>query len=368
MSEEFLRASISDGSGRAARLLTATPELARSSFASAVVLGDVDFVQGELTRDPGLATRIDPHSGWTPLHAVSASRWHQFEPSRTAGLATVARMLIDAGADPVGTTKGRPGWSPLRCAIASSNSGPTNHRIVELLLEHGAVPNDHDLYLAGFAHDRLELLPLLLAHVRSARDIAEQALAAPLSNDDVDTARLLLEAGADPNRYRNDEGESVPIMRTAIRSACSAAFVELLHDHGAAGELDDVDAFLAACLRGDRDEALRLVDVVSRLVDDDRAVLVRAAETGNTPAVALMLDLGFPIDARGSHGATALHAASYAGKLDTARLLLDRGADVEARDATWDSTPIVWAELGRDEQRGGDPNDWDELVRLLADR
>ena len=69
-----------------------------------------------------------------------------------------------------------------------------------MLLDRGAVPDDHDLYLAGFAHDRRELLPLLLKHVPGLHAIARQALAAPISNNDGESTRTLLEAGADPRR------------------------------------------------------------------------------------------------------------------------------------------------------------------------
>ena len=48
--EAFCEASIRDGTGRAARMLTATPELARYSFATAVILGDVGRVRTELGR------------------------------------------------------------------------------------------------------------------------------------------------------------------------------------------------------------------------------------------------------------------------------------------------------------------------------
>ena len=55
-------------------------------------------------------------------------------------------MLLDAGADPNGRTGeagGHGGWTPLRCAVA----GAANPLITRLLLERGAVPGDHDLYL-----------------------------------------------------------------------------------------------------------------------------------------------------------------------------------------------------------------------------
>jgi hypothetical protein len=47
---------------------------------------------------------------------------------------------------------------PLRCAVA----GAANPLITRLLLERGAVPGDHDLYLAGSADDNHECLRLLL--------------------------------------------------------------------------------------------------------------------------------------------------------------------------------------------------------------
>ena len=56
--EAFCEASIGDGAGRAARMLAATPELARYSFATAVILDDAGRVRTELGRDPGLRTRV----------------------------------------------------------------------------------------------------------------------------------------------------------------------------------------------------------------------------------------------------------------------------------------------------------------------
>ena len=199
--EVFCEASIGDGTGRAARMLAARPELAGYNLATAVILGDAARVRAELARDPGLATRVDARSGWTPLHAACASRWHAFDPARAGGLLAVARLLLDAGADPGGRAPGRPGrgggWTPLRCAVA----GAANPQIVGLLLERGAVPDDHDLYLAGFGGDDHQSLRLLLRHAVDVAGLAEQALAAPVSLGDTEGVRLLLGAGADPRRY-----------------------------------------------------------------------------------------------------------------------------------------------------------------------
>ena len=137
--DAFCEASIRDTTGRAIRMLAATPELAGYNFATAVILGDADRVHAEIARDPGLATRVDARTGWTALHAACASNWHRLDPARAGGLLAVVRIILDAGADPNGRSGGpRGGWTPLRCAVAGSANPP----VVALLLERGAIPDD----------------------------------------------------------------------------------------------------------------------------------------------------------------------------------------------------------------------------------
>jgi ankyrin repeat protein len=405
----FCEASIRDWHGRAARMLAANPEIAGYGFMTAVVLGDAGRVRAAIARDPAVATRPDPGTGWTPLHVACASRWHRLDPARAPGLAEVARLLLDAGADPVARTGGpRAGWTPLRCAVA----GAANPDIAALLLERGAMPDDEDLYLACFGDDERESLRLLLARMP---DVSETtALSAPISTGDIEAVRMLLDAGADPNRpmpaelFGTGHGTELtwPAVYGAVRFGCDAELVDLLLARGASpgtagpdgrspyrvamsqgrtdlaallqrhGARDDATAaerFLSACLRGDQAGARELIAVdpglVDQLTEDERGAIELAAERGDTEAVRLMLDLGFPIDARrGDHGSTALHAAAYSGSADTARLLLDRGADIEARDITWDSTPLEWAKVGSGFRPQTSPSpDWAATVRVLLD-
>ena len=113
--DEFIQASISGNTRRAVHMLEETPALAGYSFATAVILGDADRVRAELQEDPTLATRHDPRTGWTALHVACSSRWHQIEAARADGLATVAKLLLEAGADPTGST-------PQRSAAAAAGS------------------------------------------------------------------------------------------------------------------------------------------------------------------------------------------------------------------------------------------------------
>ena len=108
-----------------------------------------------------------------------------------------------------------------------------------------------------------------------------------------------------------------------------------------------------------------------RLTAEDHRALIEAADHGRAEAVLLMLDLGFPPDTRAdpkADGATALHAAAAAGSAAAVRLLLDRGADLEARDTTWDDTPLGWALVGSGMRLGHDPDpDWVAAVRALIE-
>jgi ankyrin repeat protein len=98
---------------------------------------------------------------------------------------------------------------------------------------------------------------------------------------------------------------------------------------------------------------------------------VYAAEAGDEAAVALMLEVGFPVGARrNDDGATALHATAYAGHAGMVRLLLDSGADIDALDGEWHSPPLDWALVGSGVGSGqlvsaGPPPDWVDTVRVL---
>ena len=162
-----------------------------------------------------------------------------------------------------------------------------------------------------------------------------------------------------------------PDGRSARRRALSAGVADSVRLLGPA-DGDLVERLLEAIVLGDSAKARRLVDAEPSLVDrldaDDLAALVAAAEHGNISAVELALDVGFPIEARGNDGATALHAAAYAGSARTVGLLLARGADLTARDTRWHSQPLDWALVGSGEAPDSAATpDWVATVTLLLD-
>jgi ankyrin repeat protein len=392
--DAFVAASV-DGHLREARaIFDANPDVALRSLLAATVLGDARAVGERLAVDPQAAVAIDDDRGWPPILYACYSHWHQIDPGRAAGLAEVVRLLIDAGASPATNDGGRPRYrSALKGAVEVDNpavtevlldaganpddgesigeaAGHGHHRCLELLLAHGArVTSTWALGAAIWADDPLAMTMLLDALAQGGAAVADHATKAlPDAAADASFAvvEALLAAGADPAAV--DPG-GVSALRKAVRAGRFDT-VEQLRHLGAIDDSTDVERFLGACLAADRQRAEQVLaehpDLPDRLSDEDRAVIVDAAGSRPVETIALMLDLGFSADARNDLGERPLHNAAYAGNAPVVRLLLHRGADVDARDDRFDSTPLAFATVGSGEQ-AGTPGDWIETVRLLVD-
>jgi hypothetical protein len=75
--------------------------------------------------------------------------------------------------------------------------------------------------------------------------------------------------------------------------------------------------------------------------------VVRAAANNRLEAVALLIELGFDvnaIDRTTPLHVTALHEAATRGNMAVIGLLLEHGADPDIRDSGYDATPAGWAE------------------------
>jgi outer membrane protein assembly factor BamB len=71
--------------------------------------------------------------------------------------------------------------------------------------------------------------------------------------------------------------------------------------------------------------------------------LWEAARRGDTKAVQRLLGSGVDVNARTRYGGTALSFAADKGQVEVVRLLLERGADANAKDTFYGNTPLGWA-------------------------
>jgi ankyrin repeat protein len=87
-------------------------------------------------------------------------------------------------------------------------------------------------------------------------------------------------------------------------------------------------------------------DIATTLTDEERRRVADVAQEGNANGLRMMLRAGWPVDARGQHGATALHWAGFHGDAAMTRAILEHHPPLEARSAEFDGTPLDWAVYG----------------------
>jgi ankyrin repeat protein len=145
------------------------------------------------------------------------------------------------------------------------------------------------------------------------------------------------------SRHPIYEGRS-PVQEAALWGHTEV--VSMLVDAGASGERDDVDTLLTMAMAGDRDAVDRLLagepGLRERAIERRPDQLVRAAEKNSLEAVALLIELGFDVNA--VNRTAPLHQAAMRGNLEVIRLLLEHGADPNVRDVGYKATPAGWAE------------------------
>ena len=109
---------------------------------------------------------------------------------------------------------------------------------------------------------------------------------------------------------------------------------------------------VALCL-GRWSDVDRLLPITS--AREKQFAFVLSALHGKTDAlrrlIAAGVDLNAPSPGLYSHG-TPLHHAVSSGSLDAAKLLVEAGADLDAKDHAWGGTPLGWAEYYLTEAKG----------------
>jgi len=402
--ERFVQAATDGSTGLAdgtfllaKRLLARDPAIAQADVYTALVLGDVDAVRRRIERDPDWVRQKSGPQQREPLLYVTYSKFHRESPRIAEGLLEIARRLLNSGADPDAAFTDGHWQGPLRSLLGAC--GVANFpAMAELLLDRGATIDDFESLYHSLEHLDTRCLELLLA--RGANPKGTNALNHAFDVRGLERIRLLLEHGADPNEVMGHNG---PPVFWAVERGRERAVLELLVAHGAdvhARRLDgrsvyqmalrygnsEAAAYLAelgaataaapferfvdACDRGDLEAARLLIAGNPQLLENlskvDHRAYVKLAERGKTATIAAMIDLGFPVNARGEHGQSALHWAAWHGWRETAAALLSRGAEVEAVEHEFGATPLGWAIHGCDNWPNPE-GDYPSVVRLLLE-
>jgi outer membrane protein assembly factor BamB len=89
-----------------------------------------------------------------------------------------------------------------------------------------------------------------------------------------------------------------------------------------------------------------LVAATTSAADDARESLWAAVRSGDAKTIKALLDKGADVNAKNEIGVTGLWIAVSNGKLEIVELLIGAGADVNARDGIWYETPLSLAVSG----------------------
>src|SRR5437870_9198790 len=207
--------------------------------------------------------------------------------------------------------------------------------IVPLMTAAALAASADDLRLidAVKSRDRAAVRSLIEKHVdvNAAQPDGTTALAWAANRDDLETADVLIRAGANVNAA-NDYGV------TALSLACtnrSAPMVEKLLKAGAdpnaaqwTGETP-----LIVCARTGNVETVKWLlshgaDPNAKETQQGHTALMRAVAAKHSDVVRALVDRKADVRARSKGGFTALLFAAQQGDIDSARILLAAGADV----------------------------------------
>lgn len=344
----------------AARILSKHPEIVRGSIHAAVLSGDVAEVERLLAEDIRAVSLKDGARHWEPLLYLAYGRLPLAQAVENA--ATIAQLLLDHGANP--NVQMSDGLNPFTAVTGFIGEGertpiqvpphPHARELVTLLIERGADSFDTQaLYNTSLWHDSVEWLELLYgydeksgttARWKESRDSQPGQLDYLLGNavdrNHVQRIEWLLAHGASPHAKHAYTKRNLHTSAVLHGHAQTAAL--LIQAGAQVEELQGHEAFQAACLRMDDDLVRSLAERHPEYLSSGAALLT-AARIGRADVVTLLLDLGVSPDVNSSDGERALHVAAWADSVPVARLLVERGAEVDAGDLKYHATPLNWA-------------------------
>ncbi|HYM21688.1 MAG TPA: YbhB/YbcL family Raf kinase inhibitor-like protein [Vicinamibacterales bacterium] len=285
-------------------------------------------------------------TGMTPL-MVAASQ----------GQTAIARLLIAAKADV--NAAGDDGTTALMRA-ASANRVET----LNVLLASGARVDAKTnggmtaLMVASFGGyaDAVKALLARKADVAAVDNQRRTSLMAGSASGDPATVEALLAAGADVAAVDAGGGTAL----TYAASQGHAAAVAALQKHGAKPTALELTMAAQAC-QPEMVATMLEAGLAANGVEGRTPPIVAAAGENCVDVVRLLLDRGANINAADRDGWTALIKASEAGNFELAQLLVQRGADIEIADSAGRKAWTYAALGGR-----GDIADLFKAVRAAA--
>lgn len=289
------------------------------------------------------------------LAQYAISRGAMVDVHAAARLGMIDRLRELISKDPTLVhARGGDGQTPLHFASSIA--------IAEFLLDHGAEIDardiDHESTAAQYmVKDRQDVARYLVER-GAACDLLMAAALGDLERVrkwlDEDPAMIRMNVSEEyfPKRDRR-AGGTIYIWTLGANKTAHQVAREFGHEevYRLLMERSPAELQLAmACATGDQELATRLAgndrSLIAKMIDSDKRALANSAQANQNAVVVGMLKLGWPVDARGQHGGTALHWASFHGNRAMVEEILRYGPGLELKDEDHRATPLGWATYG----------------------
>ena len=360
-------------------ILAREPHAAEENVFTAAALGDEAGVRRFLAADAKNATATGGPHGWDALTYLCFSRYLRLQAAKSDAFVRTARALLEAGAN------ANTGWRQIYVyaegpkeeyehVMYGASAIARNADLTRLLLEFGADVNDGETaYHASEGYDNTVLEILLRSGKFKAIAMTTILLRKADWHDD-QGMKLALSYGADPNSMghwgfsgmhhsvKRDNGIEMVAMlldrggdatlknKFGFTVADLAArrgradVLKLFAERGIDAKLEGAHRLEAACVMADDPEIQSLLagkpELRSELVSLGGTLLAQFAGNGNVEGMKRLMELGVKPDAlyegdgyfEIAKDSTALHVAAWRGQPEAVKLLIERGAPVNAVD------------------------------------
>jgi ankyrin repeat protein len=371
---------------RAQAILAAHPKVAHRDIYTAAILGDDSGVRKYIALDPRNANAKGGPLGWDALTYLCFSRYLRLDKARSESFVRAASALLDAGANANSGwfEKGHQPQPVWESAIYGAAGLAHQAELTRLLLEHGANPNDEETpYHAAETYDNAAL-KVLVESGKLNEDSLTTLLLRKADWHDYEGVKWLLQHSANPNRMtrwgntalhhavlRDNRIETIKLMLDyggdptllsshpkhqawgyKVKSSIAIAArrgrrdaLELFEERGISFGLEGVERLIAALTRNDSAGVRAIVEreptLLGEIMRESGTLLAEFSGNGNVDGIRLLLDFGVNVGALYKQGdgyfeiaenSTALHVAAWKAHPAVVKLLIERGAAVNALD------------------------------------
>jgi ankyrin repeat protein len=306
-----------------------------TEFLDRVARGDV----------PAVAAALDAHPEWLDATDQNERTWHAgwnaLAVAAVSGQAAVVQLLLARGGH---TAPVAAGVSLIALAAVEGRRS-----VVDVLLQAG-VPVD--LFAAAAIGDAPRVAAFLRRNPALVHECTYDGKTALHFCRSTDVAEVLLTAGAEIDAV--DDSGCTPLQWISNTGRYKAVCRYLIAQ-GAGADATDI---FWACSYGDVPAVLRFLEKDGSLVHTRRPAGARthrswigrtplheAAVRGETAVGRLLIDRGADVNATAGDNITPLHLAACGGHREMVELLLAASADPNVRAISHDATPGEWARI-----------------------